>query len=516
MAKTKSKANADLLAAVKSGAIADLKEAIQAGADPNVKSSDGQLPIDRAAEYGSAAQAKLLLKAGADISEAGFGARAFAWLLGMSGGHKAAVKAEMREFFLPLLEDPKRKRWVEAIRAGDIKAAAKANKIPKGWKDWKDSVELLPFHLDEAAQSDWMSKEHSRGGISALRYFAVDAVPYFHMSPVESFVADGNHKALDEALSLWSEPARRCRRGFFGIPIDCVGASIRGLHYGSRREKLPLVGLAALRKDEIALRSLIRAGLCPSHPRDWHGAADMVRGIAEARAHESEFMLFKLSPWEKKNKKRSLSSLGVSGDEAEAIENLLLKFARMASELSDAIQRRKAPRTEVQRLLAEGYPPSMDSLAWATEKGDTEMVRMLLEAGLDPNVLDGYGMPTLGGLISSPAEALAIWLEHGASPLTNFDPRSPHFVDGDMPSALYEAVLSGNQDAVRLLLEKSAAPVKLVFIRGGKPVSPMEQLALSNGDECMAIFLRSFYEKQLFGGLPPGSAERPKRIRSGL
>lgn len=506
MAGKLSKADRKLFKAIERWDIEDTQTLLKEGANPNARASDGQLPIDMAAKEGPYEIAKALLEAGADISEAGFGARAFAWLLGMSGNHKDAIEASMRDLFRPGLEDTKRKRWVQAIRAGDIQAAVKANKskTTKEWNGFAENPELFPFHLDSSAI--WMGKEESRYGLTALRIYACEAIPFFKMSPVEAFVINGSHEALEAALSEWASPARRCQRGLSSIPRQCPGSEDRGL-YGSY-SSLPLVGLAALKKDDHALRILIRSGLFPNTYFEWEDVAIMVRGIAEGR--EPSTGMFEDMPWLKTRMERSLKTLGVSQEDRENIEKKLLDLGRQSSQLEDAAERGAEGREDAMRLIAEGAPPSGYALAFASENGDTELVRTLFEAGSEPNFRYKSGVQMLARLVSAPLEARSLWMEYGACPLITVNSRSPDFGDGFSPSALYQAVWAGNQELVQMLLEKSAVPVKIFFNRFGKLASPMEDLALSRGNEDMAIFLRSIYERQMFE-LHYSQEEKPRR-----
>ena len=507
MPKSKSKADREIFEAIASRVVDNVQSLLQAGADPNVRSADGQLPIDLAAKDEHTPIAKALLEAGADISEAGFGARSFAWLLGMSGDHKAAIEAEMREFYRPLLEDPKRKRWVEAIRAGDIHAAVKANKIPKDSKCFSESPEFLSFHLDDLTGLDWDRMVKPTGGDSALIHYATEAIPLFKMSPVESFVMEGNHEALEAALSEWASPARRCRRGISEEMLECPGAVARGL-YKEGGPNLPLIGLAAMRKDERSLRALIRAGLFPRTPWSWEKIASAAREIAGDVEQKPDTIRSKFLPWWNANRERALAWMGVSKEDGESIEDMLLDLGDKSSELEEAVIKGAEGREDALRLIAEGAPPSGDSLVIATDKGDTELVRALFEAGAEPNFPHKSGVQMLARLSSAPLEALSLWMEYGACPLITMNSRSPDFGDGLSPSALYQAVWAGNQDMVQMLLEKSAAPVKIFSNRFGKLVSPMEDLARSRGNGDMAIFLRSHYEMQLFAEFPPGEKTR--------
>lgn len=71
MPKSKSKADREIFEAIASRVVDNVQSLLQAGADPNVRSADGQLPIDLAAKDEHTPIAKALLEAGADISDAG-------------------------------------------------------------------------------------------------------------------------------------------------------------------------------------------------------------------------------------------------------------------------------------------------------------------------------------------------------------------------------------------------------------------------------------------------------------
>jgi ankyrin repeat protein len=111
--------------------------------------------------------------------------------------------------------------------------------------------------------------------------------------------------------------------------------------------------------------------------------------------------------------------------------------------------------TEVVRILLElgADPTAQDKYGWtplhsASQMGNVEAIWMLLERGADPEVQDKYGWTPLH--IASHlgnVEAIRVLLEQGADPTAQDD-------DGWTP--LHTASYMGNVEAIRVLLERGA------------------------------------------------------------
>jgi ankyrin repeat protein len=104
--------------------------------------------------------------------------------------------------------------------------------------------------------------------------------------------------------------------------------------------------------------------------------------------------------------------------------------------------------TEVVRLLLEaGVEPQSDGfpLFWAAREGHTEVVRLLLEAGVEPQ---SNGFPLFWAAREGHTEVVRLLLQAGADPC---DPRNAYL-------SLSWAARNGHSEVVHMLLEKGAHP----------------------------------------------------------
>lgn len=92
------------------------------------------------------------------------------------------------------------------------------------------------------------------------------------------------------------------------------------------------------------------------------------------------------------------------------------------------------------------------SLASAVQRGKTEMAKLMLEHGADPNISvpnSAVPLPIIIAAETGNAEMAELLLDHGAD---------PNITDGDGRYALTEAVSSKNIPIIKLLLEHGADP----------------------------------------------------------
>jgi ankyrin repeat protein len=134
---------------------------------------------------------------------------------------------------------------------------------------------------------------------------------------------------------------------------------------------------------------------------------------------------------------------------------LLACAAAHGSELADAARQGQAARVRALLAAAAGQvdAPGRDSmtpLLWACQTNDAAIVRMLLDAGADPNLANRYGITPLwlAATNRSPS-VVASLLEHGAAASAAL----PH---GE--TALMAAARSGDSESVRLLLAAGSDP----------------------------------------------------------
>ncbi len=131
-------------------------------------------------------------------------------------------------------------------------------------------------------------------------------------------------------------------------------------------------------------------------------------------------------------------------------------------------------------------------LARVCESADADLLRALIAAGANPNVLYQGHIPLLGALESRhiTPEVLRIWLKAGANPARagNASAFIP-FGTGWSPSPLYQWVREGRQDLVEQACDDSVGPIEFAYIDEGKTYSPLLALALSQGHRKLAVWL---------------------------
>jgi ankyrin repeat protein len=116
-----------------------------------------------------------------------------------------------------------------------------------------------------------------------------------------------------------------------------------------------------------------------------------------------------------------------------------------------------------------------------TEAGDTELVRIMLQAGADPEIQDWHGMTALHSAIKSRVDSCVdALLDHPC--------RLDHLTN-DGQSPLHTASWIANLHAVRRLLELAPA---LAWQRNSHEMTPLEQVEslIDNPDALEALVNR--------------------------
>lgn len=122
----------------------------------------------------------------------------------------------------------------------------------------------------------------------------------------------------------------------------------------------------------------------------------------------------------------------------------------------------------VQHITAEAIELNIqDEYGWtvlmsASQKGYTEIVRLLLEKGANPNIQDQNGWTSLTWAIQSGhIDVVRLLLEKGANPNLRFNKYSP--------TAITFAFKGGHTDIVKLLLVEGAHPPTSILLKEMKP-----------------------------------------------
>lgn len=443
---------------------------LAAGADANFPANNKKSPLNFAIAAKRAKDCEALIRHGADLGSISLDEAIDLLALVPSKVAKKKAEGRIRELSSRMISQvadaPGRKAWVEAVEAGDIGAALKAQGNER--EKPHTSPEFLPF------------PEQFGGGNPRDSLWLARKIPYLRASTIEAMLRAGNSEGFRRALEAWTAPERIWRRGS-GNMLDDWASSLYGSVSALPAEMAhpKLITLAALRCDQVAFRSLIKAGLCPRSQSEWAGVADIVsRSLNEERdeQHADFFAIYGIDP----------SRLGES-------EGMLWEQEKMASNLVKAVGKSrygKGGREEALRLLRDGASADMQALIVAARHSDIELLEALFDAGADPNWLRD-GDPLLTDLIDeAPLDSLEVWIRRGACPFVDPDPGSPDFIDERGP--IFNAIAKGRLDVVRLLLEQSVVRPSLHVKRGKKTTNPLADFADDQGFGEIADYLRSF------------------------
>ena len=161
-------------------------------------------------------------------------------------------------------------------------------------------------------------------------------------------------------------------------------------------------------------------------------------------------------------------------------------------------------------LLANGADPNIrgafkfggTALHGAAEKGQTEAAETLLAAGADPNIRDLWGKTALHKAAEmGRTEIAALLLESGAD---------PNIRDGGGETALHEAAEGGRTEIAALLLESGADP----DIQDGGGETALHEAAESGRTEIAALLLENNADIEIkHKGRPYSPLLRPDKLK---
>jgi len=191
----------------------------------------------------------------------------------------------------------------------------------------------------------------------------------------------------------------------------------------------------------------------PATARDEHGTSLLEAAVGGGDREIVELLLSRGAELDEEARADAVALARARGDEslAAVVEQFVWEepsdpFAKRQALAKAA---REGDGVALRRLLARGHDPNVSryngsgALHWAANRGDLEMVALLLDHGAKPNATGCLGTPIHAAVVSAKVEVIELLLARGAQ---------VHARDSTGESAL-ERARRGNQSAmVELLL----------------------------------------------------------------
>jgi uncharacterized protein len=131
----------------------------------------------------------------------------------------------------------------------------------------------------------------------------------------------------------------------------------------------------------------------------------------------------------------------------------------------------KQGHSDIVRILSErgGARPNAATLVWAAEKGQIDIVRQALDAGVDIKAADERGFPAMIlAALRGHGDIVELFLERGADPNMSST--------GGAETALTAAVVGGSAEAIRALIAAGAALNTRRTFDNGTPIGVADWL----------------------------------------
>lgn len=402
----------------------------------------------------------------------------------MDGKTKPKKNDAKNKLIQAVKDDQGRAKALEAVLEGRFEE----------YLEWAHGVGLeSPFPMDVELMSGLREVVKDRRKLYSNLDTVIEAIPHFHRSPLEILVIEGSPETFEKALGFLSSPAIRFARSYREGALEWASSEICSMRvfvtdsaqdiplckWVERNGRVPLILLALLQGNMAAATALQKSGLAPDGPTyddmahilnqtekwcaDTASAAEVLRAVLSIPTEH----LKEAADW--------LSSKSALGSELDDL---------FGSKDFQSVRDRAVSLVKCGAIV--GYYPLMR----ATEFGDAEMLRLLFEAGGNPNALYKSGIPALARLKTEKLtpDALQIWLDAGASPLFDADSEEP-FGNGMCPSPLMQAVWDGRDWVVKQMVERAQGKVEIEYERDGAIWSPALTLALMRKHDDLAAWM---------------------------